>query len=161
MTYDQFRVLLDGIHCIFFNETFSQALHGLAPKCKLINMHELINKSTNNYVALLPLKNSTNLNTKLQKLQILCPCVLMCKRETSSYLKPSLVTLCHQEMESSDVSKECQFYLSSQNNQIFKNIVLCSIYANVNENFFVDLLIQLNQTNPSKASLCQVEDSPK
>ena len=25
----------------------AQALHGLAPKCKLINMHELINKSTN------------------------------------------------------------------------------------------------------------------
>ena len=42
----------------------TQALHGLAPKCELINMHELINKSTNNYVTLLPLENGTNLNTK-------------------------------------------------------------------------------------------------
>ena len=31
---------------------------------------------------------------------------------------------------------------------------------NVNENFFVDLLIQLNQINLQKASLCQTEDSP-
>ena len=42
----------------------TRALHALAPKCKLINMHELINKSTNNYVTLLPLENGTNLNTK-------------------------------------------------------------------------------------------------
>ena len=42
----------------------SQALHGLAPKCELINMHELIKKSTNNYVTLLPLENGINLNTK-------------------------------------------------------------------------------------------------
>ena len=41
-----------------------QALHGLAPKCKLINMHELINKSTNNYVTLLPSENGVIVNTK-------------------------------------------------------------------------------------------------
>ena len=45
-------------------KTATQAFHGLAPKCELINMHELINKSTNNYVTLLPLENGTNLNTK-------------------------------------------------------------------------------------------------
>ena len=39
-----------------------QALHGLAPKCKLINMHELINKSTNDYVTLLPCENGGNVN---------------------------------------------------------------------------------------------------
>ena len=32
---------------------------------------------------------------------------------------------------------------------------------NVNENFFVSLLIQLNQINLLKASLFQVEESPK
>ena len=42
----------------------SQALHGLAPKCKLINMHELINKSTNDYVTLLPCENGANVNNK-------------------------------------------------------------------------------------------------
>ena len=42
----------------------SQARHGLAPECELINMHELIKKSTNNYVTLLPLENGINLNTK-------------------------------------------------------------------------------------------------
>ena len=40
----------------------SQALHGLAPKCKIINMHELINKSTNDYVTLLPCENGANVN---------------------------------------------------------------------------------------------------
>ena len=44
--------------------TSTQALHGLAPKCKLINMHELINKSTNDYVTLLPCENGTNVNNK-------------------------------------------------------------------------------------------------
>ena len=44
--------------------TATQALHGLAPKCKLINMHELINKSTNHYVTLLPCKNGANVNNK-------------------------------------------------------------------------------------------------
>ena len=42
----------------------SQALHGLATKCKLINMHELINKSTNDYVTLLPCENGANVNNK-------------------------------------------------------------------------------------------------
>ena len=42
----------------------TQALHGLAPKCKLINMHGLINKSTNNYVTLLPSENGANVNDK-------------------------------------------------------------------------------------------------
>ena len=41
-----------------------QALYGLAPKCKLINMHELINKSTNDYVTLLPCENGVNVNNK-------------------------------------------------------------------------------------------------
>ena len=43
---------------------FPQALHGLAPKCKLINMHELINKSTNDYVTLSPCENGVNVNNK-------------------------------------------------------------------------------------------------
>ena len=42
----------------------AQALHGLALKCKLINMHELINKSTNDYVTLLPCENGVNVNNK-------------------------------------------------------------------------------------------------
>ena len=42
----------------------SQALHGLAPKCKLINMHELINKATNDNVTLLPCENGANVNNK-------------------------------------------------------------------------------------------------
>ena len=42
----------------------SQALHGLAPKCKLINMHELINKFTNDYGTLLPCENGGNVNNK-------------------------------------------------------------------------------------------------
>ena len=46
------------------NRSNSQALHGLAPKCKLINMHELINKSTNDYVTLLPCENGANVNNK-------------------------------------------------------------------------------------------------
>ena len=42
----------------------AQALHGLAPICKLINMHELINMSTNSYVTLLPCENGANVNNK-------------------------------------------------------------------------------------------------
>ena len=42
-------------------KTAAQALHGLAPQCKLINMHELINNSTNNCVTLSPLENGTNI----------------------------------------------------------------------------------------------------
>ena len=42
----------------------SQAFHGLAPKCELINMHELINKSTNKNVTLLPNKNGADVNNK-------------------------------------------------------------------------------------------------
>ena len=46
---------------------------------------------------------------------------------------------------------------------LLKNIVLIVRFMliNVNENFFVGLLIQLNQINLSKAGLFQVEDSPK
>ena len=47
-----------------FEWMVTQALHGLAPKCKLINMHELINKSTNDYVTLLPCENGANVNNK-------------------------------------------------------------------------------------------------
>ena len=42
----------------------SQALHGLAPKCKLINIHELINKPRNDYVTMLPCENGANVNNK-------------------------------------------------------------------------------------------------
>ena len=42
----------------------SQALHGLAIVCKLINMHKLINKSTNDYVTLLSCENGENVNNK-------------------------------------------------------------------------------------------------
>ena len=48
----------------FKNINTSQALHGLAPKCKLINMHELINKFTNDHVTLLPCENGGNVNNK-------------------------------------------------------------------------------------------------
>ena len=84
--------------------TESQALDGLAPKFELINMHELINKSTNNYVTLLPLENGTNLNTKgwICKNCKYFVYILMRMRETSSYLKLSLATLCHQEIGSFD-----------------------------------------------------------
>ena len=41
-------------------------------------------------------------------------------RETSSYLKLSLATLCHQEIGSFDKSNECQFHLLSQNNRTSK-----------------------------------------
>ena len=54
----------------------TQALHGLATKCKLINALVLIKIwSTNYYVILLPLENGKNLNIKgfFFKLQILCP----------------------------------------------------------------------------------------
>ena len=47
---------------VAFTET--QAFHGLAPKCKLINMHELINISTNDHVTLLPCENGANVNNK-------------------------------------------------------------------------------------------------
>ena len=41
-------------------------------------------------------------------------------RETSSYLKLSLATFCHQEIGSFDASNEGQFYLLSQNNRTLK-----------------------------------------
>ena len=47
-----------------FKAILTQALHGLAPKCKLINTHELIHKSTNDYVTLLPCKNGASVNNK-------------------------------------------------------------------------------------------------
>ena len=54
-----YRVILQ-----YLLPTPTQALHGLAPKCKLINMHELISKSTNDYVTLLPCENGVNVNNK-------------------------------------------------------------------------------------------------
>ena len=42
----------------------TQALHGLAPKCEMLNMQEIVDKSTSNYVTLLSFENGTNLNTK-------------------------------------------------------------------------------------------------
>ena len=53
-----------GDYLPFLRLSDTQALHGLAPKCKLINMHELINKSTNDYVTLLPCENDANVNNK-------------------------------------------------------------------------------------------------
>ena len=50
--------------CTDHNFIGSQALHRLAPKCKLINMHELINKSANDYVTLLLCENGANVNNK-------------------------------------------------------------------------------------------------
>ena len=52
----------EGTYKVAFEN--AQALHGLAPKCKLINMHELINKPTNDYVTLLPCENGANVNNK-------------------------------------------------------------------------------------------------
>ena len=48
----------------FKNSGNTQAFHGLAPKCELINMHELINKSTNKNVTVLPSKNGADVTTK-------------------------------------------------------------------------------------------------
>ena len=53
-----------GINIIIAESNQAQALHGLAPKYKLINMHELINNSTNDYVTLLPCENGVNVNNK-------------------------------------------------------------------------------------------------
>ena len=66
-------------------------------------------------------------------------------RETSSYLKLSLATLCHQEIGSFNASNEDQFYLLSQNNQTLKKIFFFVQFMliNVNENFFVGLLTEL------------------
>ena len=62
----------------------SQALHGLAPKCKLINMHELINKSTNDYATLLPCEIGVNVSNRinLQKCKYYVH-ILMRMHETS------------------------------------------------------------------------------
>ena len=57
------RVRIFSANEVLLSKT-SQALHGLAPKCKLINIHELINKSTNDYVTLLPCENGANVNNK-------------------------------------------------------------------------------------------------
>ena len=38
----------------------TQALHGLAPKCEMLNMHEIVDKPTNNYITLLSFENGTN-----------------------------------------------------------------------------------------------------
>ena len=66
LTSANYKVALDLLKGRFANKQviISQALHGLAPKCKLINMHELINKSTNDYVTLLHCKNDANVNNK-------------------------------------------------------------------------------------------------
>ena len=62
----RFRVLSQNLSHSLIIKTLvcSQVLHGLAPKCKLINMHQLINKSTDNYVTLLPCENGANVNNK-------------------------------------------------------------------------------------------------
>ena len=66
-------------------------------------------------------------------------------RETYSYLKLNLATLCNQETSKFYASNECQSYLPSQNNRILKKILhlIRFMLINVNENFFVGLL-QLN-----------------
>ena len=104
--------------------------------------------STNNYVTFLLLENGTNLNTT----GLICKnCKyyvhsLMRMRETSSYIKLSLATLCHQEIVSFDASNECQVYLLSQNTGLQKIFYFVRfMLINVNENFFVGLLIQLIQ----------------
>ena len=62
--YSDLSRILENWLILMFAFIPSQALHGLAPKCKLINMHELINKSTNDYVTLLPCENGVNVNNK-------------------------------------------------------------------------------------------------
>ena len=76
-------------------------------------MHELINKSTNNYVTLLPLENGTGLDFKGEIFRNCKYCVhiLMRMREPSPYLKLSLATLCHKGIGSFHASNEWQFYL--------------------------------------------------
>ena len=44
----------------------------------------------------------------------------MLMHETSSYLKLSMATLCHQEIGSFDASNKCQFYFMAKNNQTLK-----------------------------------------
>ena len=56
--------MLQGRSTSYVITMTAQALHGLAPKCKLINMHELINKSTNDYVTLSHCENGVNVNNK-------------------------------------------------------------------------------------------------
>ena len=66
-------------------------------------------------------------------------------RETSSYLKLSLATLCHQEMGSFDASLICLDKITG----FLKILYLIRfMLINVNENFFDGLLIQLNEINP-------------
>ena len=71
-------------------------------------MHELINKSTNDYVTLLPCENGANVNNK----GLICKkCkyyvhILLRMRETSCYLKLNLATLCQKEIGSLDASNE-------------------------------------------------------
>ena len=40
----------------------TQPLHGLAPKCKLIDVNELVEMSKSNNVTLLPFKNGENMH---------------------------------------------------------------------------------------------------
>ena len=51
-------------------------------------------------------------------------------RKTSTYIKLSLATLCHQEIGSFNASNECQFYLLSENNRTLKKYFTLSNYAN-------------------------------
>ena len=69
-------------------------------------MHKLINKSTNDYVTLLPCENGANVNNQGQ---ICKKCkyyvhILMRMRKTSRYLKLNLATLCQKEIGNFDVS---------------------------------------------------------
>ena len=59
---DDYKML--RFHLLLSDVITAQAFHGLALKCKLINMHELINKPTNDYVTLLPCENGENVNNK-------------------------------------------------------------------------------------------------
>ena len=98
-------------------------------------MHKLINISTNNYVTLLPLQNGIQIIFENCKYDVL---ILMRMRETSSYLKLSLATL--------SIIKLAVLYLLSQDSRTFNKMShLCRfVLINVNDNFFVGLLLQLN-----------------
>ena len=106
-------------------------------------MHELINKSTNNYVTLLPFENGTNLNNKgwIYKKLKYCVHILMRMRKTASYAWQlfaikKLAVLMHQ----TNVSLICLHIIIEFEKVLY---LVRFMLINVNENFFVGLLIQL------------------
>ena len=105
----------------------AQALHGLAPNRKLINVHELVKMSKNRYITLLQLENGNNFNTKarIYKKWEYLVYILLHIRDTSSNFKLRSAALSNKKIDGFVASSGCQSYLSSRHNRI-----LDQIYAN-------------------------------